>query len=134
MKRSFIIGLLLTGFGCFLPWQIEGDFLSFWLYGIRIFPSFEDNGGLVILFLVVALAVLIFKPPSFIKKPEIWIIVLSSILTLDSIFHIGSWLVNLSRKIGIVGAPLIHVGLVMVIIGSITLFITSLMYSRRLMQ
>lgn len=80
LKRSYFIGLILTGLGCFLPWQIEGDFLPLWLYGIRVFPSFKDNGGLLILFLVVAQAILIFKPPRFIQTPKTWIIVLSRVL------------------------------------------------------
>ena len=134
IKRSFTIGLVLTTLGCFLPWQVEGDFLSVWTFGIRIFPSFEDNGGLLILLLCIALAVLIFKPSSLIEKPEKWIIVLSGILTLDSIFHIVSWVINLSRKLGRVGAPLIHIGLVMVFIGSIILLITALLHYRKIMR
>jgi hypothetical protein len=132
IKTSFTIGLVLLSLGCFLPWQVEGDFLSFWTFGIRIFPSFEDNGGFLILLIAIVLVVLIFKPPVFIEKPERWIIAISIVLTLDSIFHIVKWIINLSKKIGIVGAPSIQIGLFMVFIGSITLLITSLLHYRKL--
>lgn len=134
IKRAFTIGLILTALGCFLPWQEEGDFLFFWTFGIRVFPSFEDNGGLLILLLGIALAILIFKPPRFIETPERWIIVLSVILTLDSIFHIANWIIDLSRKFGRIGAPMIHIGLIMVFVGSIILLITSLLQYRRLLH
>jgi hypothetical protein len=86
----------------------------------------------MILFMVAALTILFFRPPSSVEKPEIWMIVLSCILTLDSIFHIGSWMIDLSWKIGIVGAPFIQIGLVMALIGSIVLLITSFLRHRNL--
>lgn len=131
IKTSFTIGLVLTTLGSFLPWQEEGDFHHFWTFGIRIFPSVEDNGGLIVLLLSIALAMLIFKPPIFIEKPQRWTIALSIILILDSIFHITSWIIDLSQKIGRVGAPSIHIGLIMVFLGSVTLLITSLLQYRK---
>lgn len=131
LKRSFTIGLILTILGSFLPWQEEGDFLFFWTFGIRVFPSFEDNGGLLVLLLGIDLAALIFKPPRSIEEPERWIIVLSVILSLTSIFHIVNWIIDFSRKFGIIGAPMIQIGLIMVFIGSIILLIASLLQYRR---
>ncbi len=122
----FVLGLALTAVGSFLPWQAEGDFLNTWTLGVRVFPSFQDNGGLVVLLVSSVVALLSFRAPSFIEKPERWIVALSAMLTLDAILHVVSWLIALSKVIGIVGAPSIEIGLIMVCIGSVMLLVTSL--------
>lgn len=123
----FSVGLVLTIIGCFLPWRIEGDFLYFWTYGIRIFPAFEDNGGLLILLVSLILAILIYRPPIYVSNPMRWIIALSVILTFDSALQFIIWLFTLSKNWGIVGMPMIQVGLIMVLLGSITILITSVL-------
>lgn len=134
IKSAFTVGLILTGWGCFLPWQVEGDLIAFSTPGIRVLPSMEDHGGSLILLLGIALALLAFRPPRFIEKPERWILPLSGTLTLLSIFHITRWMIDLSGKIGWTGAPMIQSGLVMVFIGSVVLLVASLLHYRKLSQ
>jgi Kef-type K+ transport system membrane component KefB len=129
---AFTVGLILIGWGCFLPWQVEGDFVSYSTAGIRVLPSFADHGGTLILLLGIALALLVFKPPRYIEKPDRGILALSAALTLVSTYHVLRWIIDLSGKRGWVGAPMIQTGLVMVFLGSIILLIASLLHYRKL--
>ncbi len=124
MKTLFIVGTVLTLIGSFLPWRREGDFVSYWSYGIRIYPSIKDNGGLLIVLLTIIVIMLVFRPPAFIEKPLIWNIVFSLILVFASVFHIGKLLIDRANAIGVIGAPTIQIGLVMVSIGSILLLVS----------
>jgi hypothetical protein len=133
IKVSFITGIILTMLGCFLPWWEEGDFISYWRLGIRIYPSIENNGGLLVLLLIVILAVLIFQPPSFIEKPAGWVMALSIILALDIAFHIGELMIARSIASGVVGAPSIQIGLIMLIAGSMLLLLTSVLHYLKLL-
>lgn len=133
-KKLFIFGLSLTLLGCFLPWQVEGDFLFRVTYGIRIFPTLEDNGGFLIAFLCILLLLLLFWPPKIIERPSRWVIVLTTSIALLSIFHIGSWILDYSDKIGVVGAPAIRIGLVMVFLGSVILLSTSIWQFRKILN
>lgn len=162
IKRSYIVGLVLTALGCFLPWQGEGDFLYYWTIGVRVFPKFEDNGGVLVLLLCTVLFILIFRPPAFLKLlakvtnlpysrrrshcsplrrehlynrfiegKQKWAIAIGGALVLDSAFQICIVLIKRSKAGGIVGAPAIHFGLIMVSIGSVILLITSLLHFRK---
>jgi hypothetical protein len=123
-KTLFIIEAILTLIGSFLPWRREGDVVLYLTYGINIFPAIKDNGGLLIVFLTVILVILIFRPPDFIEKPITWSIFLSLALVFDSIFQIGKLFIDHANAIGVVGAPMIQIGLVMVSTGSFLLFFT----------
>jgi hypothetical protein len=127
LNITFIIGAIFAVLGSFLPWKQEGDFLSFWTYGIQINPNIKDNGGLVIVMLIVVLVALNFRSPNIITRPINWCIPISFIIFAISIYH----LINLyiSRRIigNIIGAPVIQIGLIMVLIGS-TLIIISTFY------
>ena len=128
LKTLFIIGAILTLAGSFLPWRREGDFVSYWTYGIRIYPVLKDSGGLLIVILTLIVTILVFRPPDFIGKPLIWGILLSLALVFDSAFHIGKLLIDRTNAIGIIGAPAIQIGLVMVSIGSILLLLSAVIY------
>jgi hypothetical protein len=127
-KILFISGAILTLAGSFLPWYRKGDFFSYWSYGIQIYPSIKNNGGLIIMVLTLILILLIFRPPNFIEKPLIWSILLSFTLVLDSIFYIGKLLVDRANFIGVIGAPTIQIGLGMVFVGSLLLFFSVMLY------
>ena len=128
VKTSFIIGAFLTLVGSFLPWQIEGDAISYWTYGIRIYPFIKDSGGFLIVLLTLIVIMLIFWPPNFIEKPLIWSVILSLILVSVSAFHVGKWFISRANASGFIGAPSIQIGLVMVVIGSILLLLSTVIY------
>jgi len=118
-KFLLVCGAILTMTGSFLPWQREGDFVSYLTYGIHISPfSFDDNGGLLIILLSVCVLICIFQPPKFIKKPLVWSIAFSFILVLLSAFQISKVLISRIQASGVIGAPMIEVGLIMVSLGS----------------
>ena len=133
VKRSYIAGLVLTISGCFLPWQVEGDFISYWKFGIRIFPTFEDNGGVVVLILCISLGVLIFKSPAFMEEKQKWAIAINAALVLDSAIQICLVLIEHFTQSRI-GVPVIYIGLVIVFIGSVILFTTSLLHFQKSMR
>ena len=134
LKTSFVCGVILTLIGCFLPWQQGGDFISYWTYGIRIFPSFQDNGGLLIILLTLNALMLIFRPLNFITKPLMWSIVSGFVLVLVSFFHIAKLVISRANESGTIGAPMIEVGLVMVSVGSILLLSALLIYYHKSTQ
>lgn len=127
-KTLFIIGVILTLAGSFLPWRREGDFVSYWTYGIRIYPAIKDNGGLLVVLLTLIVIMLIFRPPNFLEKPLIWSILLSLSLVFNSVFHVSKLFISRANAIGVIGAPTIQIGLVMVSIGSILLLFTAVLY------
>jgi hypothetical protein len=104
---------------------MEGDLISYWTPGIRIYPIIKDHGGFLIVLLSLAIIVLVFRPNKFIKNPLIWSIVLGFALVLDTVYQIGKLSLNHAEARGEIGAPMIQIGLIMVSIGSILLFITS---------
>lgn len=128
VKTLFIMGTILTLAGSFLPWRREGDFISYWTYGIRIYPVLRDSGGLLIVLLTIIVIMLVLRPPDFIGKPLFWVILLSLVLVFDSAFHIGKLLIDRTNAIGVIGAPAIQIGLVMVSIGSILLLLSAVIY------
>ena len=65
-----IIAIFLIIIGCFFPWQIEGDFVNDITFGIQIYPSINDNGGLLLFFLSFFILILTIKPPNFIIYPQ----------------------------------------------------------------
>jgi hypothetical protein len=127
VKTLFLIGAVFTLVGSFVPWQQQGDLVSWWTYGIRIYPSIEDNGGFLIVLMSIIVVMLIFHPPAFIEKPLLWSIVLSVALILDSVFHIGKLYISRGDVTMVVGAPTIQIGLIMVCIGSTLLLFTSML-------
>ena len=126
LRKLFILGSSFALIGSFLPWRRQGDFISDWILGIRIYPYLQDNGGLLIVLLTLAIIVLTVRPVDFIAKPVVWSIVFSFVLVLVSILHLGSLFLDQAKWSGFVGAPVIQIGLIMVLIGSILLLFTTL--------
>lgn len=118
-KDFFVFGLIFTIVGTFLPWEVEGDFLFQKNNGIQVFPTFEDNGGLAILLLSVIIALLFFSPRLFSKIPKKLLIILYVILPIIVMFHFANIFADAIQKRGVVGAPSIQYGLILVLIGSI---------------
>jgi len=128
IKISFLFGVVFVLTGCFLPWKQEGDFISMWTYGIQVFPSFKDNGGQLIVFLALLVFILNFRAPGIIKKPYYWRVALCSILFFVSSFHAIPLLLNSTLEDGIIGSPTIQFGLILVLIGSILMFTSTLFH------
>jgi hypothetical protein len=124
-RSLFIISTILIIVGSFLPWEVWGDFLPVWRYGIQILPVFVDNGGFIPLLISVITLGLIFRTPNFVKRPTIWIVLCAIALVIISGYHIIDWLLRRIASSGIIGAPEIKIGLILVALGSLlTLLIT----------
>ena len=125
-RNLLLLGVVLVILGSFLPWEIEGDFVSTWRYGVQIFPVFADNGGILVLLFCTLMIGLMFHSEGFVKYPAKWILVSAIALFIISAYHIVDWFIRRVASNGIVGAPMIKVGLVLVEIGSILLLATAL--------
>jgi len=125
---SFLFGVVFVLTGCFLPWKQEGDFISMWTYGIQVFPFFKDNGGLLIAILASLVFILKFRAPDIFKKPYYWRVALCSILLFVSSIHAIPLLLNSMLEDGIIGSPTIQFGLILVLIGSILMFTSTLFH------
>lgn len=76
------IGASLAILGSFLPWEVAGDFVSSWTYGIRVFPVVRDSGGFLIVSLTLIFVLLTLRPPNFIKNTILWKFIVSALLQL----------------------------------------------------
>ena len=129
-KTLFIVGLLFSFCGSFLPWQHGGDFLPYWRMGIRFYPNFEDNGGVLIVLLSIIIAYQYFCYPVFSKHSIKWLVLSCVVMAALSFFHFFYWFETFIRERGMVGVPLIQAGLIMVIIGSSILLLSARSLSR----
>jgi hypothetical protein len=130
-KAMFIFGASLTIGGSFLPWRQAGDFVSYWTYGIQVSPSMQDNGGLLVVLLSIITLMLILRPFGFVERPAAWAISMSAALMLVSAFQVGRLLIERANASGVIGAPAIQVGLLMVSSGSILLLVASVAFYLR---
>jgi hypothetical protein len=124
-RNLVLFGAILVIVGSFLPWEIEGDFLSYWRYGVQVFPVFADNGGVIVVILGILIIGLIFRPSDFAKRPTTWILICAIALCIISAYHIIDWLIRRIASNGVVGAPAITIGLILVGIGSILMLATA---------
>jgi hypothetical protein len=125
-RNLLLLGTIMVVVGCFLPWEIEGDFLSFWTYGIQLYPVFADNGGITVLLFCILLMGLLFRSSNFTKYPIPWILACSVALVVISAYHLADlWFRHIAAG-GRIGPPTIYFGLIMVGIGSLFNLATSL--------
>jgi hypothetical protein len=130
-RNLLLLGTALVIVGSFLPWEIEGDFVSTWHYGIQIFPAFEDNGGFLVSLVGIFIILLTLRPEGFVGLQEKWILISATALFIISAYHIVNYFVRRVASSGTVGAPAIKIGLILVGIGAIlTLATATVMNSR----
>jgi hypothetical protein len=129
LRVSYAIGATLTIVGSFLPWWCEGDIGWFCTRGISVYPWidnwFRDSGGLLIVLLSAAMMGMAFRASHAAKRLAIWTMTWGAILVLDSIYHIGSWVIRRIEADGMSGTPALRVGLAMVFFGSLVLLSTA---------
>jgi hypothetical protein len=129
-KTLYIVGAICTILGSFLPWQQEGDFISYWIYGLQIYPFIRDNGGFLIVVLSVILIWLaLWAPPT--RRMVICRVLFSYALLIVSGYHIGKWLIRRVEALGVVGAPSLQIGLIAVFSGSLILLFAAILDSGR---
>ena len=128
LRRLVFWGALLAGVGSFLPWQQGGDFLPYWNFGIQLFPAIKDNGGSITLALSLAICYLTIKPHKYLLGREKICVALSALLMAVSIVFVIVWLDEYLKTQGMMGAPMIQLGLLMVLFGSIQSFVASLLF------
>ncbi len=121
------VGAVLTLMGSFLPWEREGDFISYLTYGIQFFPKTSDHGGVLVVLLTTAIVLLAFKPPRFVVNPRLWALVLASILMTTSIIFVLRWLIHYIASIGFLGAASMEVGLMGTTLGSALLLYSAIL-------
>ncbi len=130
-RNLLLLGTGLVILGSFLPWEVEGDFIAFWRYGIQFFPFLADHGGILVLLFGILIIGLMFRSEGIVKYPSKWILISAIALCILSVYHIGDWLVRRIAANGIVGAPVIEIGLIMVAIGSMLLLATALVMNSK---
>ena len=131
MKRNlkYLFGAILTIIGSFLPWYHEGYLIPYWSPGIRIsltYPLIDDNGGLLIILLSLAILALLFRKPIRMKNVIQWMIGLSLALVFLSIYFVADFVIYRNEYGDVIGRPEISVGFIMVIIGVLMLMVFSI--------
>jgi hypothetical protein len=130
-RNLLLLGVLLVILGSFLPWEVEGDFLPVWRYGLQFFPVFVDHGGILVLLFGIIISGLMFRSEGIVEYPSKWILASAIALCILSAYHIVDWLVRRVAVIGRVGAPVIRSGLILVGLGSILLLATALVMNSK---
>jgi hypothetical protein len=125
-RNLLLLGAGLVILGSFLPWEQGGDFLAYWRHGIQFFPVFADHGGVLVLLFGILILGLMFRSEGVVNDPAKWIFISAIALCILSAYHIVGWLMRRIAANGIIGAPVIEVGLIMVAVGSIVLLVTTL--------
>ena len=130
-RNLLLLGAGLVILGSFLPWEQGGDFLAYWRYGIQFFPVFADHGGMLVLLFGILIIVLMFRSEGIVNYPAKWVLTSAIALCILSAYHFVGWLARRVAANGIVGAPVIRMGLILVGIGSILLLATALVMNSR---
>jgi hypothetical protein len=132
-RNLLLLGAGLVILGSFLPWEQGGDFLAYWRRGIQFLPVFADHGSVLLLLFGILILGPMFRSEGVVNDPAKWILASAIALCILSAYHIVGWLMRRIAANGIIGAPVIEVGLIMVAIGSILTLATALvMTSKRL--
>lgn len=97
-------------------------------------PGLKDNGGFLVVILTLLVTAIVLRSPNIGEKQLVWSILISLTLVIDSIFHIYKLIISRANAGGVIGSPVIQIGLVMVFIGSILLLLsTSVKYLKPLL-
>jgi hypothetical protein len=117
----FWIGAVFCLVGIFLPWEIQGDPILFYTYGIQLYPRLADHGGFEFLLFTVFLiyGTLLSPPPP--QKAGLGYLMSAVLLVLSALYFTGRWFLHNILYTGATGAPVIGIGLVLVLVGSVML-------------
>ena len=128
------IGAVLTIMGSFLPWEYSGgcfgsnitgirvylDSVKYWIRGIHTFPV-NDYGGVLIILLTLLIIFLSLRRTQFIRKPILWKLVVSAVLSASSLFFVGRGLVHTYATRNLTEPCTLMFGLLFVTLGSVIL-------------
>ena len=117
----FWIGAIFCLVGIFLPWEIEGDWALHYTYGIQLYPRLADYGGFEFLLLIVYFIYGSIMSPPPPEKAGLGYLMSAVLLVLSALYFTGRWFLHNILYTGSTGAPVIGVGLVLVLVGSIIL-------------
>jgi hypothetical protein len=117
----FWIGVVFCLAGVFLPWEIRGDPILLYTYGIQLYPRLADNGGFEFLLLTVFLifGTLLSPPPP--QKAGLGYLMSAVLLVLSAIYFAGRWFLHNILYTGATGAPVLGIGLLLLLVGSVLL-------------
>ena len=87
-SNLLLLVTVLVVIGSFVPWKIEGDFVSTWRYGVQLFPMFADNGSVIVSLLGIFIIGLVFRSDVFVKHPVKWLLISAVALFIISAYHI----------------------------------------------
>jgi len=144
LKPFEFVGATLTVVGSFLPWELAGGFLGlainglrvdvagfkYWLTGIHEFPVY-DYGGVLVVLLTLVSVLLVIQPPTFIKNPVLWNLIISVGLMALSLFFVGRWVVHRYEERGSAEPSTVAIGLICVVLGSALLLWRAIMIYRQ---
>jgi hypothetical protein len=117
----FAIGVVFCLVGIFLPWEIQGDPNLLFTYGIQLFPRVADHGGIELLLLIVYLVygTLMSPPPP--QKAGLGYLLSAVLLVLSALYFAGRWFLHNITYTGVSGAPVLGIGLILILVGSVML-------------
>ena len=138
------IGASLTIVGSFLPWERSGGLVDYaisgirvdianfmyWVTGIHEFPVY-DYGGVLVILLTLAIALLALYPPRLIENPVLWNLIIAAVLMASSLFFVGRGVTHLHGYDSSFEPPTLRIGLTFVVLGSALLLWQAIMIYRQ---
>ncbi len=118
-----LLGLVLCIAGALLPWSVSGDFISYWRPGLRLYPGFADNGGLLVILLAVTSTGLLLARRSTIKPA--FPLAISALLLAVTLLHGLGILLTSAVEGPITGRTTLQVGLPILTLGASILIVAS---------
>lgn len=138
LRVAYTLGIILNILGSLLPWGDTGGTVGKvitgitiylrWSPGVHSYPGIEDNGGLLVILLSLAVVGLAFRAPRFVHRPAVWAVRCSILLILLTTYHIGWWALHKTAGLRVSGPSF---GLWMVLLGSCILLIAASRQYRR---
>lgn len=136
-RRLLVAGLIATVVGIFLPWSYREDIFRVSEAGIRVFPVFlyseharwlvpgiEDHGGVWILVLSVALAIVFIVLPKLAERLRRWTVVGAAALLVLSLLQLMYFISESAEWKATTATPTVGIGLLLVILGSALVMVT----------
>ena len=90
----FWIGAIFCLVGIFLPWEIQGDPVLHYTYGLQLYPRLADHGGFEFLLLIVYLIYGTFMSPPPPQKAGLGYLMSAVLLVLSALYFTGRWFLH----------------------------------------
>jgi hypothetical protein len=130
-KHLWKIYAVMILIGCFLPWEIAGDVVPYSTYGINLSPGSQDMDGILVLLVTGLVLYLHISPPKFITDPHRLGCIYAGLNLALALLFVVRWGMHPFEQRGIIGAATLEFGLILVALGSVGMFVFTIISTNK---